>query len=146
MTTPLGAASGAEHGQPDNSELEEEELENEAQLRAITSRDLEKGLAPHKSHKDGEAAGSGDTSPTAASPPSPPVDPNLVTWDGPNDPTNPKNWTFKQKWAVTATVSFFTLMRYDLYLIQFPERPRSLYAQDQLSNSWFHIVLLDQAC
>jgi len=28
-------------------------------------------------------------------------DPNLVTWDGPNDPDNPKNWTFKHKWAAT---------------------------------------------
>lgn len=28
-------------------------------------------------------------------------DPNLVTWDGPEDPANPKNWTFKHKWAAT---------------------------------------------
>lgn len=24
---------------------------------------------------------------------------NLVTWDGPNDPRNPKNWPSKRKWA-----------------------------------------------
>jgi hypothetical protein len=28
-------------------------------------------------------------------------DPNLVTWEGPDDPENPKNWTFKRKWAAT---------------------------------------------
>jgi len=28
-------------------------------------------------------------------------DPNLVTWDGPDDKTNPKNWRWQQKWAAT---------------------------------------------
>ena len=28
-------------------------------------------------------------------------DSNLVTWDGPDDPVNPKNWTIKHKWAAT---------------------------------------------
>jgi hypothetical protein len=27
--------------------------------------------------------------------------PNLVTWDGPDDPENPKNWTSRRKWAAT---------------------------------------------
>lgn len=26
-------------------------------------------------------------------------DPNLVTWDGPDDPQNPKTWTMRKKWA-----------------------------------------------
>ena len=28
-------------------------------------------------------------------------DPNLVSWDGPDDPENPKNWTTRRKWAAT---------------------------------------------
>jgi hypothetical protein len=36
--------------------------------------------------------------------------PNLVTFDGPNDPTNPKNWSFKRRWAATALVSLITFM------------------------------------
>ena len=28
-------------------------------------------------------------------------DPNLVTWTGPEDPDNPKNWTMRRKWAAT---------------------------------------------
>jgi hypothetical protein len=28
-------------------------------------------------------------------------DPNLVTWEGPDDPENPKNWTTGRKWAAT---------------------------------------------
>lgn len=37
-------------------------------------------------------------------------DPNLVGWEGPDDPKNPKNWTFRKKWAAITIVSFFTLI------------------------------------
>ncbi|MCJ1404435.1 hypothetical protein MMC11_007660 [Xylographa trunciseda] len=37
-------------------------------------------------------------------------DPNLVTWDGPDDPENPKNWTRKRKWLATLVVSSFTFI------------------------------------
>ena len=37
-------------------------------------------------------------------------DPNLVTWEGPDDPENPKNWLFKRKWAATIIVSLFTFI------------------------------------
>ncbi|KAI1814469.1 major facilitator superfamily domain-containing protein [Poronia punctata] len=39
-----------------------------------------------------------------------PSDPNLVTWTGPDDPQNPKNWTFGKKWAAAFIVSLFTLI------------------------------------
>lgn len=54
-------------------------------------------------------------------PPSPPTqstptdntesNPDIVDWDGPNDPMNPRNWPLKKRWIVTITVSCFTLMR-----------------------------------
>ena len=37
-------------------------------------------------------------------------DPNLVGWDGPKDPANPKYWPIKEKWTVTILVSFFTFI------------------------------------
>ncbi|PNP51340.1 hypothetical protein THARTR1_07990 [Trichoderma harzianum] len=37
-------------------------------------------------------------------------DPNLVTWDGPQDPENPKNWPNKIKWRYTVAVSLFTFI------------------------------------
>lgn len=37
-------------------------------------------------------------------------DHNLVTWDGPDDPANPKNWSRQKKWAATVTVSLFTFI------------------------------------
>ncbi|PKX96030.1 putative phenol monooxygenase [Aspergillus novofumigatus IBT 16806] len=33
-----------------------------------------------------------------------------VTWDGPDDPENPKNWPNKKKWAAIITVSLFTFI------------------------------------
>ena len=33
-----------------------------------------------------------------------------VSWQGPNDPENPKNWSVKRKWAATIVVSSFTFI------------------------------------
>ena len=38
-------------------------------------------------------------------------DPNIVSWDGPNDPANPINWPESLKWgniAVIAAITFIT--------------------------------------
>ncbi|KAI0281088.1 MFS polyamine transporter [Russula brevipes] len=37
------------------------------------------------------------------------ADSNIVTWDGPNDPTNPRNWSRKYKWFITLLVSINNL-------------------------------------
>lgn len=37
-------------------------------------------------------------------------DPNLVTWNGHDDPANPKNWDIGRKWAATLVVSSFTFI------------------------------------
>ena len=39
----------------------------------------------------------------ADDPPEEAVDPNLVKWDGPDDPMNPKNWKISKKWAAVVT-------------------------------------------
>jgi multidrug resistance protein len=38
------------------------------------------------------------------------LDPNLVTWDGKDDPRNPLNWSKKNKWVATVLVSSFTFI------------------------------------
>lgn len=40
----------------------------------------------------------------------PETDPNVVDWDGPNDPENPMNWSEKKKWLNIATLSILTLV------------------------------------
>lgn len=43
--------------------------------------------------------------------PSPsPSDPDLVTWNGPDDPENPKNWEMRKKWLMVFTVSTFSFI------------------------------------
>lgn len=37
-------------------------------------------------------------------------DQNLVGWNGPNDPENPKNWKSRRKWAAALVVSSFTFI------------------------------------
>ncbi|SMY29736.1 unnamed protein product [Zymoseptoria tritici ST99CH_1A5] len=37
-------------------------------------------------------------------------DSNLVSWEGSDDPENPKNWTNKRRWMATITVSLFTFI------------------------------------
>ncbi|KAF2099723.1 MFS general substrate transporter [Rhizodiscina lignyota] len=39
-----------------------------------------------------------------------PEDPNVVFWDGPNDPANPMNWSSSKKWGSIAVVSAITFL------------------------------------
>lgn len=47
-----------------------------------------------------------DRSPVSAK-----ADPNIVGWDGPDDPYNPQNWSPHRKWIAMTIVSCFTFMR-----------------------------------
>lgn len=37
-------------------------------------------------------------------------DPNIVDWDGPDDPENPMNWPEKKKWLNVAVLSILTII------------------------------------
>jgi hypothetical protein len=39
-------------------------------------------------------------------------DSNFITWVGPDDPENPKNWSYSYKWFVTLICSLLTLNVY----------------------------------
>lgn len=97
-------------------EAEEAEVtDNEADLSGNDSATEEPG-AEKESSKGEEAgddvigasasekdleAGKLEKAKTASSKRSKTRDPNLVTWDGPKDPENPKNWRQSRKWAAT---------------------------------------------
>jgi DHA1 family multidrug resistance protein-like MFS transporter len=36
----------------------------------------------------------------------------IVTWDSPNDPSNPQNWSIKYKWFVTVVCTVMTINVY----------------------------------
>ena len=59
-----------------------------------SGRDIEKeaDASKPKSHNDG-----------------PPNDPNLVVFDGPDDPANPQNFSKRKKWMITILLSLMTL-------------------------------------
>jgi len=40
------------------------------------------------------------------------VDPNIVDWDGPDDPQNPINWPEKLKWGNVAVIASITFLTY----------------------------------
>ncbi|KAI9930459.1 Citrinin biosynthesis cluster MFS transporter mrr1 [Aspergillus wentii] len=66
--------------------------ENEPRSNSSEDKDLEKG------DQDVETPEKG-----------PEKDPNLVDWDGPNDPEHPQNMPVWRKWVVTMTLSFMTM-------------------------------------
>lgn len=38
------------------------------------------------------------------------ADPNVVNWDGDNDPENPQNWTPKKKWTTGGLLAGITFV------------------------------------
>ena len=40
------------------------------------------------------------------------IDANMITWEGPNDPLNPQNWSSKYKWFVTLVCTVITINVY----------------------------------
>ncbi|TDZ27904.1 Efflux pump radE [Colletotrichum spinosum] len=76
--------------------------------------DVEKGLNPNNSDLEGATIRS-DSAPEASTTNPQQVkdaddDPNIVDWDGPDDPENPQNWPMKKKWLNIAAISILTLV------------------------------------
>ena len=56
-------------------------------------------------------------------------DPNIVSWEGDNDPKDPRNWTSTQKWTMVGIVSSIS------FITQVPSRcPRSRLIVPALSH------------
>lgn len=75
-------------------------------------RDVEKDAVASE-----KAAARGSPQGLFPGPPGPPggppqgaKDPNLVDWNGPDDPENPMNWSRSKKWIVTFTFSLMTFV------------------------------------
>lgn len=79
----------SKHPSDEENQLEKEDTDVVPEVRdgIEDQRDVEAGqnLEKSKTGKSGRSV----------------KDPNLVSWDGPEDPKNPKNWSMKRKWAAT---------------------------------------------
>ncbi|KAL9051390.1 MAG: hypothetical protein Q9162_006044 [Coniocarpon cinnabarinum] len=85
------ASQPSEEREPaeEHEELSEDETGNE-------QRDIEKAMPPLSKKQSSKSSKK--------------KDPNIVTWDGPDDPQNPKNWSIRRRWAATLTMSCFTFI------------------------------------
>ncbi|CAO2648795.1 Nn.00g097440.m01.CDS01 [Neocucurbitaria sp. VM-36] len=61
-------------------------------------------------------------------------DPNIVDWDGPDDPHNPQNWTAKKKWGIIAALGAVTLITPLASSFFAPGVPQVLRAFNETSN------------
>jgi hypothetical protein len=73
---------------------------------SLPEQDVEKQPRSSMEVSTPAAAGDLDTKDNAQ------ADPNIVTWDGPDDPANPMNWTTKKKVTAVGIVSFITFLSY----------------------------------
>jgi hypothetical protein len=74
----------------------EEKTVPEVRIRIPESHDIEAGAEIAQSRTTRTETGATDS--------------NLVGWDGPEDPENPKNWPSRRKWAATLVMSSFTFI------------------------------------
>lgn len=85
----------------EDTDLTEKETEDSADLQEETTEDIvpevRDGIEDQRDIEAGPKLERKRTSRSVRSV----RDPNLVSWSGPDDPDNPKNWTFKRKWAAT---------------------------------------------
>lgn len=58
---------------------------------------------------DGNDCELGDPTPKENTP-TDPTDPNIVDWDGPDDPSNPMNWSTAKKLSTLTMVSVVTFL------------------------------------
>ncbi|KAJ5938153.1 hypothetical protein N7454_004495 [Penicillium verhagenii] len=78
---------------------------------ATSNHDLQRQAEDSNSHHDGvdaekALASNGATTELTEEP----HDPNIVDWDGPDDPENPLNWTSKKKINATVSIALITLL------------------------------------
>ncbi|OAA69017.1 MFS multidrug transporter [Cordyceps fumosorosea ARSEF 2679] len=73
-----------------------------------TVSEVRDGMLNQRDLEIGEDSNDGDGSKEQQQQQTP--DPNLVTWDGPDDKENPKNWSLNKKWMDVLLVSLFTFI------------------------------------
>ncbi|KAJ7171197.1 major facilitator superfamily domain-containing protein [Mycena filopes] len=84
-------------------------------MATATSLDVERDIASEEEemHRYGGDAPSPPPPKSPGKPwapaPSAPLDPEEVTWDGPDDQNNPQNWSVRRKWAVTMVCIIMTV-------------------------------------
>lgn len=88
---------GSIHHVPSNPSTRPQSLSNEKDMKSkALEKDVEKGVSPALSSVDGEEGAE--------------TDPDIVDFDGPDDPQNPLNWSFTKKWGMVMLISAITFL------------------------------------
>jgi len=96
-------------------------LEGDRRPANFVDYDLERETA--REEKAFESYGGDDPHDPPKSKDVPPVeeqaDVNMVTWDGPDDPTNPQNWSKSYKWFITLICCVMTVNVYVCFYLYY---------------------------
>lgn len=128
MATPSTFPNPAREAQ-DLNEKESEAYQQGQDADTFTT-DVEKGAQSQaiSTHTD-ERTLSGSVAPQEEA-----SDPDIVDWDGPDDPANPLNWPMKKKWSIIAAlgaVTFITPLASSFFA---PGVPQVMLAFEEQSN------------
>lgn len=86
-----------------------EDTDNESSDNKLAEKDLEKGDNEDvNAEQDGNQSDAPLQNVLAQDVPA--KDPNLIEWDGPDDPGNPMNWPRRKKWIVTMVLGTMTFV------------------------------------
>ena len=89
-------------------------MENSKELRSTDFSDhstfKDQHFQPAKNHDVENQPSLDKNSPDTATNEKTPKDPNLVDWDGQDDPANPLNWSSVKKIAAIGIVSLITML------------------------------------
>ncbi|KAF2800793.1 MFS general substrate transporter [Melanomma pulvis-pyrius CBS 109.77] len=91
------------HPHPHNHSHNHKTSDAQKSSSAVFGKDIEKGPRP-------ESLSSEDDAEDAEAEATEDSDPNIVWWDGPDDPQNPLNWRYVKKWGTVILVSAITFL------------------------------------
>lgn len=100
---------------------------HDEQPRDKSASDVEAGAPSTVTEADKEAAAQPDS------------DPNIVTWDGPDDPNRPQNWTMRKKWgnmAIISCICFLTPLASSMVAPGVPLILRDFHTHDETIGSF----------
>lgn len=121
----------------DDAELTEKDTEDSADSGEIV-QELRDGILDERDLETGSKLGKSRTGKSNKSSRSA-RDPNLVTWDGPDDPENPKNWKMSRKWAATFVGKSALISAFRMGTHHIRQFPRSLSSRPSLLQ-WLHLL------
>ncbi|KNG49246.1 proteasome component pre4 [Stemphylium lycopersici] len=136
MATPASALDPAQDAQdqPHGQTKQAFEQGHDADIRLPDdpfSRDAEKGVESHTHSTHTDERTLSNSSPTEQESDR---DPNIVDWDGPDDPANPQNWPAKKKWGIIAALGAVTLITPLASSFFAPGVPQVMRAFNETSN------------